>query len=969
MEKRINYLLLFFFTSISNILFAQTNCSLPISWTTNNYNVAVTSSTSALGVDRFSNKNVIIDNDLTNASSWISLGIGTEYVEVQNNSGQFPAGTYAGVVLSETSLASLSTTYKVETFLNNTPTNDVISMQVPINLANATNRNLGLIATKPFNKIRLTVSVIGITTTSVNNFYTITPCTNTISLQCNQDTKISQGNFSAVINYSDNKTSLSGLSVGKMNNLGNIVNSDLDDYGTIDLGISALGTAQVSVRDLNQTYSIGNFAGFEISNNNLLDLSILSGITIKTYLNGTLQEESNSNTLLSNVTALGTNPRSVIGFITTKPFNEVQFSLSTLLSANLVGETRIYNMIVKQYCKGEDPACNIDTKIINPNYPAFVQPLRTGTSGITSASINNRSNLINSNTDDYASLNITASVLGNVSLSVGLVEQVFNAGHFAGFEISNNNLLDLSLLGGITIKTYLNGLLQEESNSNTLLLNVEGLGSNPRSIVGFITTKSFDEIQFNLSSALSVNLIGETRIYNTIVKKYCEGPLIACNESTIINKNEYPVNIGKNTNLEGISIGGVTNLNNILDGNSDTYATINIPVGILSTATIAIEKQLSAINAGTYVSFDIELTSLVNVSALPKFKLKLLKDNVQTEIIEGGNFLLGANIASRIRKTLGFKSTKDFDEIQFIYEQPVGVSLGEVRLYDLTILNPCQKAIDCSVENTIDNTSNHPVVINQFRTGIEGLVCAQCSVTNEMNLITTSETDFTTLNLGIGVAGRAGISILDLANIFPSGTYLGFTIEDVQQIIQADLLETFYIKTYLNGIQQEVANSTSLLDLSLILSIGTGKKNFGFRATKPFNEIRLEVGSLVSAINTIKLYNLKVDASNPTNNDGNLICNNSICVKPGYFNTNEAILNSDTGISSLQKPNSTWPKEIPNGFLVLESKNKGFVISRIPSSSNILDPKEGMIIYDLADNCTKIYNGDNWKCITQSCNE
>ncbi|MDM1549396.1 hypothetical protein HX096_16195 [Empedobacter falsenii] len=780
------------------------------------------------------------------------------------------------------------------------------------------------------------------------------------------ETKIVAPNFSPSI--VSQRTGLTGIVVGSITNASNVINSNTDDYASINITLAAAGTATLSVAS-GQQFDAGHLAGFEISNTNLLNVNLLGGISIRTYLNGVEQETSTANNLLLNLDALGSTSRGVIGFITTKAFDEVQFRVSTLLDVNLLGSTQIYNMIVKKICVGPAPACNVDTRIVAPAYPAVVQQVRTGTEGVSVASVSNSNNVVNSDINDYASINVTASLAGTATLSVATSMQQFNAGHFAGFEISNANLLNVNLLGGISIRTYLNGVEQETSNSNNLLLNVGVLGSAPRSVVGFITTKPFDEVQFRMSTLLSVDLLGETRIYNMIVKQFCEGPAFACNTNTLIGKNQYPVSIGNNTGVTGIAtVGNIVDIDHILDNDPLTYASINIPVGALSTATIAIHKQLTPFSVGAYVSFDVEFTSLINVAVLPKLKLRLLRNNAQVGIIEGSNFLLGANVATNIRKTLGFKAPAAFDEIQLIYEQPVGISLGTIKIYDLYLLNPCQNPIDCSTNHPIENTPTRPVVINQFKTGPEGLACALCGVDNAQNLITPSATDYATLNMNVGAGGTVGISVLDLTNRYPSGTYVGFTIEDVAYLLQADVLEGFFVKTYLNGVLQEVANDASLLDLSIILSIGTGKRNYGFRATKPFDEVKFEVFSLISAFNNIKVFNLKIDASNPTANDGNLICQNNVCVKQGDFST-AGIPSTGVGISSLASPRSTWPADVPNGFVVLESKDKGFVISRVSNPANVIQPQEGMLIYDTSASCIKLYNGATWKCISKSCNE
>ena len=75
-------------------------------------------------------------------------------------------------------------------------------------------------------------------------------------------------------------------------------------------------------------------------------------------------------------------------------------------------------------------------------------------------------------------------------------------------------------------------------------------------------------------------------------------------------------------------------------------------------------------------------------------------------------------------------------------------------------------------------------------------------------------------------------------------------------------------------------------------------------------------------------------------------------------------------ISTMDKRPPGWPNNIPNAFLVLDSKEKGFVIPRLDVNgiSNV-DLKEGMIVYDTVDKCIKLYDGEGWYCIERDCNE
>ncbi len=97
------------------------------------------------------------------------------------------------------------------------------------------------------------------------------------------------------------------------------------------------------------------------------------------------------------------------------------------------------------------------------------------------------------------------------------------------------------------------------------------------------------------------------------------------------------------------------------------------------------------------------------------------------------------------------------------------------------------------------------------------------------------------------------------------------------------------------------------------------------------------------------------------------------CTRPAASGTPDGY--TKFGITVQQK-NRVWPENIPNGFLALESKHKGLVITRVahvsrtPQSGDaVADPREGMVVYDIQDACVKLYNGTEWKCIQRGCNE
>lgn len=122
-------------------------------------------------------------------------------------------------------------------------------------------------------------------------------------------------------------------------------------------------------------------------------------------------------------------------------------------------------------------------------------------------------------------------------------------------------------------------------------------------------------------------------------------------------------------------------------------------------------------------------------------------------------------------------------------------------------------------------------------------------------------------------------------------------------------------------------------------------------------------------IDNIFLEKLDVAGACPTPEDFiTLVCpadGGSDCTKEPATGTPDGF--TKVGISTMEKQTQGWPENIANGFIALDSKEKGFVITRVESESSITDPKEGMLIYDIEDQCVKLHNGEEWSCLNQEC--
>ena len=130
--------------------------------------------------------------------------------------------------------------------------------------------------------------------------------------------------------------------------------------------------------------------------------------------------------------------------------------------------------------------------------------------------------------------------------------------------------------------------------------------------------------------------------------------------------------------------------------------------------------------------------------------------------------------------------------------------------------------------------------------------------------------------------------------------------------------------------------------------------------------ITAKVNSAGSYANTATVSGDLLDPDSTNNSATSTPVPTGYCKKPG--SSVPGGTPTKVGITNQTKL-STWPQAVPNGHITLESKTNGFVITRVANSGVITEPKKGMLIYDIAASCVKLYNGTIWKCIQRGCNE
>jgi uncharacterized repeat protein (TIGR01451 family) len=678
-------------------------------------------------------------------------------------------------------------------------------------------------------------------------------------------------------------SSTSGLCVlgCGISNVSNLIDVDLTDVATASTLLGVGVTHNLRVTDGNDVFVAGTFAGFRIDPSGaLLSVDLLNNISIKTYLNGAIRETTTGSSLI-NLTLLANPGNYVLGFNTNLSFDAIEISINSL--AGVATSTDIYYAVIRNYCAGPALACNAPTALNLPIFPAAIVNSHTGLSGVSVGSILNPEDAVTSSTTDYASLNLLVGVLGSASLAIKDQITDYPVGTYAGFEIENTNLVSVSALSNVVITTYLNGVQRDQFSGTNLLVNGALLNATGRYKLGFVSTMSFDEVQISLNQTAGVTL-GSTRVYNAVFEKFCAGPALPCNTQTAITTPTYPVFInGVNTGIDGLvcALCSISDTENLIDANASNFALIDLTASVGASGKISVKDQITDYPAGTFAGFDIESVALLNANVFDAIRVTTYLNGVERETKIGNGPLISVNtniIVWTGRQTIGFVATMPFDEVQIILTNLATVTLGTVRVYSAVLEKFCPTTVACNQTYPLTNPT-FPVAIDGARSGIDGLACVACAINDINEVLTASTTDSATIIITAGVAETGSIAVADQLFTYPVGTFAGFTIEDLNSLVEATLFSSLTISTYNNGVFQEAQTGAQLIGLTLVIPIfgsGTGFHNVGFIATLPFDEIQITVGSLVGVINNLNVYGAFVNTKDSNDGgSGSLNCNNS----------------------------------------------------------------------------------------------
>lgn len=490
---------------------------------------------------------------------------------------------------------------------------------------------------------------------------------------------------------------------------------------------------------------------------------------------------------------------------------------------------------------------------------------------ITFTSGHGLENLTNGNTGDYAESTNLLSLLGDNGVSVATASTTYPGGWYAGYVVElPNGTLSANVLSGSRLETYNDGVFQE-SYDITNGVGISLLSGSPSKLyLSFKTTagKDFDEVRFLAGSVASV--AATVRIYYATAFDPACGTLD--NNTVCFDQLAgFDAVVNYKNGLADV-LSGLDNPQNIIDGNKSTYAswTLTAGSGLLANSPFVGVTTLQTIYpVGHKAGFIVRLgqNGLLTAGILNNFSIQTYLHGTKQDDVDlsGSGGLLNANLlsgGSTPTQELSIITTKPFNEVRLVQRSGITASLLTDPLRIYYAFESDENCQDCKtplVSSSTDNMFKGQIITGTMTSpGCGGFLEPPCpDWTGNFGLLLTGGlsnagnvvgelTDFATFDFPlVGIVGGARITVGNAGtglnvDTIPRHSFAGFAIQKVGGLVNVGLLQAITIKTYNGTTLQETAPAGSLLGAGLL--DGTSGISFiGFKTTKPYNRIQIEI--------------------------------------------------------------------------------------------------------------------------------
>jgi len=455
--------------------------------------------------------------------------------------------------------------------------------------------------------------------------------------------------------------------------------SNLENYATIQNTLGVLGGG-VSLRlGLSGVAQTNYRAGVVISTGSLLNVGALASLTLRTYLNGTLQQEVHGNDAIVSSRLLS-DTRYGIEFMSGTAFDKVEISVGGLLNAvNTVRVLYAYgvpaaeqNMIAFGYLSRSDMPTAADYSVTTgANGPVVSVCVGTG--------VVNPENTVDADLNNYATLNTVAGVNACTTALKVKLEGLAPAGYQAGFVVGNSSVIDLNVLDGLQLTTYLGGTKQESRRGADLLTLT--LLPDSRYYVSFKSSMPFDQVE--LKQGALANVLNTLRVYYGFgiePRAFRDVTPVLSNFANPQRGTEYK------EGAAGLLCVGCSSYNTAQAADNvftpGNYAGVQFPVLALGTYKLKLRLN-GAGKAGNRAGVVLRTNNgLLNTTLLQNIRLTTYSGLNGTQQVETatGSGLLDLGLINDNRREVAFLTKQDFDWVEVEISGGVGL-FSDARIY------------------------------------------------------------------------------------------------------------------------------------------------------------------------------------------------------------------------------------------------------------------------------------------------
>jgi hypothetical protein len=475
---------------------------------------------------------------------------------------------------------------------------------------------------------------------------------------------------------------------------------------SLGIGLGVFGPEATVRLPLSGEAPAGYRAGVLVSTNNtgLLTTGALETVTLRTYLRNAPRETQPVNAAVLKLALLAAagQPRQ-LEFTTTMSFDRVEVTFDPgALSLSLLGypTTNIlyaYGIapgvpkqvkgFLSQFGSGAGTLYNTDN---STNLPVAV---------CANSTVIDPQNAVDNSLTNYAYFNTLAGVGCTSTLQVRLAGTVPGQGYRAGFVVGNAGLLDVGLLNGLRLRTFL-GTTEQEASGAGSLLNVQLLADD-KAFVSFPATRPFDGVSIERGAAVA--LLNNLRLYygfGLSEDSFTTNPIVT----------SFPISGGRYTSTQGgvVCAGCGTNVGTV---GGTPY--IRLSQGLVAGGTNTVRFDLTGPGlVGNRAGIVLGQNTALDLNALSNLVLTTYDASGAVLETATSSSLLSLDLLPDNRREVTFRTTRDFAQVGISINSTLGLST-DINVYsafadDLGLLRVTPAAAPLPVVLTSFTVSRAP---------------------------------------------------------------------------------------------------------------------------------------------------------------------------------------------------------------------------------------------------------------------